>query len=307
MSEDKKSILVVGSAAYDTLYTPAGNENDALGGSSFYFSTAASLYAPVRLVAVMGSDFNFEHIDFLKEKDVDMEGLEVKEGKTFRWGGRYYDDPNKRDTLFTELGVFENFDPKIPEHYRNTEFVFLGNIHPALQLKVLDQMAKPELVVLDTMNLWIDITKDLLNEVIGKVDVLIVNDEEALQLTNKHNAQEAANDLIAMGPRTVVIKKGQHGAALYLKDAKPFFVPAYPVEAVKDPTGAGDTFAAAFIGYLSSRDLSDPEVWRNAIVHGTIVASFVVEDFSMRRTKALTNEDIDARIKDFHSMTTFKV
>jgi sugar/nucleoside kinase (ribokinase family) len=307
MSEDKKSILVVGSAAYDTLYTPAGNENDALGGSSFYFSTAASLYAPVRLVAVMGSDFDFSHIDFLKDKDVDMEGLEVKDGKTFRWGGRYYDDPNKRDTLFTELGVFENFDPKIPEHYRNTEFVFLGNIHPALQLKVLDQMEKPELVVLDTMNLWIDITKDLLNEVISKVDVLIVNDEEALQLTGIHNAQDAANDLISRGPRTVVIKKGQHGAALYLKDSKPFFVPAYPVKAVKDPTGAGDTFAAAFIGYLSSRDLADPEVWRNAIVHGTVVASFVVEDFSMRKTQVLTNEEIGDRIKDFHSMTTFKV
>ncbi len=303
--EQQKSILVVGSAALDTLETPAGQEQDALGGSCFYFSTIASLYAPVRLVAVVGSDFPMEKIEFLKSHQVDLAGLEVKEGETFRWGGRYYDDPNKRDTLFTRLGVFEHFEPNIPEHFRSTPFVFLGNIHPSLQLQVLDQMNSPELVVLDTMNFWIHGTPDELSRVIERVDVLIVNDEEAYELTGRFSLFKAAEELLARGLRAVVVKKGQHGAALFLRGEDPFLLTAYPVQDVKDPTGAGDTFAGGFIGTLTSGNLDDPQLWRRAIVHGTVSASFVVEDFSMRRTQDVTMDSIDARIDSFRRMTVF--
>ncbi|MCB2198043.1 sugar kinase [bacterium] len=300
-----KPILVVGSAALDTLKTPFGDAEDALGGSSFYFSTAASLLAPVRLVAVVGTDFPREKIAFLDDRNVDMEGLETAEGSTFRWGGRYYRDPNKRDTLFTRLGVFEAFDPKIPEHFRQSPFVFLGNIHPALQLKVLDQIDNPELIVLDTMNFWIQGTPKELEAAISRTNVLIVNDEEAYELTNEHSLLDAAENLMKRGPKTVVVKKGQHGAVLFREDGDIFFAPAYPLRVVKDATGAGDTFAGGFIGYLASHDLNDPMVWRRAIIHGSVVASFVVEDFSMERTKDLIYDEIMERVKKFHDMTEF--
>ena len=303
--ESAKPILVVGSAALDTLKTPFGDAEDALGGSSFYFSTAASLLAPVRLVAVVGSDFPFDKIEFLKQRNVDTEGLETAEGSTFRWGGRYYRDPNKRDTLFTRLGVFEAFDPKIPDHFKKTPLVFLGNIHPSLQLKVLDQIENPELVVLDTMNFWIQGTPDELEEAIKRTDVLIVNDEEAFELTEEHSLIDAAENLMKRGPKTVVVKKGQHGAVLFREDGDVFFAPAFPLRLVKDATGAGDTFAGGFIGYLASHDLNDPMVWRRAIVHGSVVASFVVEDFSMERTKTLTLDEITERVQKFHDMTDF--
>jgi len=303
--ENTKPILVVGSAALDTLKTPLGSEDDALGGSSFYFSTAASLYAPVRLVAVVGEDFPMEKIDFLKNRPVDMEGLEIAKGETFRWGGRYYRDPNKRDTLFTRLGVFENFDPKIPDHFRSSPFVFLGNIHPSLQLRVLDQIEEPELVVLDTMNFWIQGTPKELDKAIARANVLIVNDEEAVELTGKSALIDAAEDLLKRGPETVVVKKGQHGAVLFRPDGDVFFVPGYPLRKVKDATGAGDTFAGGFLGYLASQDLSDPMVWRRAIVHGSVVASYVVEEFSMRRTSELTQEMIEERVADFRRLTEF--
>jgi sugar/nucleoside kinase (ribokinase family) len=302
---NSKEILVVGSAALDSVESPAGKVDDALGGSSFFFSTAASLLAPVRLVAVIGTDFPMEKIEFLKSRDVDMSGLMVEEGATFRWGGKYYADPNKRDTLFTELGVFETFDPEIPEHYRKTPLIFLGNIHPSLQLKVLEQIENPELVVLDSMNLWIDIALQDLEEVIRKVDVLIINDEEAMQLTGKTDLLSSADDLFMRGLQTLVIKKGQHGASLFRKDGEMFFLPAFPVLDVKDPTGAGDTFAGGFMGYLSSHDLADPMTWRRAVVEGSIIASFVVEDFSMDRTKILTSAEIDARREKFRDLVRF--
>jgi len=302
---EAKPILVVGSAALDTLETPMGNEEDALGGSSFYFSTAASLLAPVRLVAVIGNDFPMEKIAFLKDRNVDLDGLIVEDGATFRWGGRYHEDPNKRDTLFTELGVFEHFDPKIPEHFKNTPLIFLGNIQPALQLKVLDQIENPELVVLDTMNLWIDITPDDLEKAIRRVDVLILNDEEALQLTGKFSLLDAADDLFSRGLQKIIVKKGQHGAVLFEKEGGIFFVPAYPLRKVKDATGAGDTFAAGMMGYLANHDLNDFESWRQAIVYGTITASFVCEEFSMRKTCDLTPEKLEERIAEFRKMTQF--
>ncbi len=300
-----KHILVVGSAALDSVETPSGKVDHVIGGSSFFFSTAASLLAPVRLVAVIGDDFPMEKIDFLKERDIDLEGLETAVGETFSWGGRYYEDPNKRDTLFTRLGVFERFDPKIPDGFRSTPLVFLGNIHPALQLKVLDQIEKPELVVLDTMNFWIDGTPKLLAEVISRVDVLIVNDEEAMQLTGRYDLLGSTEELISRGPETIVVKKGMHGAMLVRHDGDIFFVPAYPVRTVKDPTGAGDTFAGGFLAYLAGHDLGDPLSWRRAVVYGSVVASYVVEDFSMWRTQVLTTEEIDQRVEKFQEMTTF--
>lgn len=302
---DPKSILVVGSAALDSLETSVGNEEDALGGSSFYFATAASLYAPVRLVAVVGSDFPTEKIEFLKSRNVDISGLEISEGETFRWGGRYHTDPNKRDTLFTKLGVFETFNPEISPENRKSPFVFLGNIHPSLQLKVLDQMNGPELVVLDTMNLWIETTAEELDRVIRRSHALILNDEELQQLTGEMSLITGAEKLMERGPHTVVVKKGQHGANLYRKGGEVFFCPAYPVRTVKDPTGAGDTFAGGFIGYLASQDLSDPAAWRQAVVHGSVLGSFVVEEFSMRRTAKITTDDVESRVSDFRTMTAF--
>ncbi len=301
-----KPILVVGSAALDTLKTPMGNEDDALGGSSFYFSSAASLYAPVRIVAVVGDDFPMEKIEFLKDRGVDFSGLEIAKGETFRWGGRYYRDPNKRDTLFTRLGVFETFEPKIPPHFRDTPFVFLGNIHPSLQLKVLDQIKNPELVVLDTMNFWIQGTPKELDRAITRAHVLIVNDEEAVELTGKDSLINAAGALLERGPSTVVVKKGQHGAVLFRERGEVFFMPAFPLRVVKDATGAGDTFAGGFLGYLAAQpDLDDPMVWRRAVVHGSVVASYVVEDFSMRRTATLSEREIEVRVEKFREMTAF--
>lgn len=303
---EARPILVVGSAALDTLKTPMGNENDALGGSSFYFSTAASLYAPVRLVAVVGDDFPMDKIEFLKSRNVDLSGLEIASGETFRWGGRYYRDPNKRDTLFTRLGVFENFDPKIPDHFRDSPFVFLGNIHPTLQLKVLDQIKDPELVVLDTMNFWIQGTPKELENAIARANVLIVNDEEVLELTGKEALIDAAEDLIARGPQTVVVKKGQHGAVLFREKGDTFFIPAFPLRKVKDATGAGDTFAGGFLGYLATQpNLDDPMVWRRAVAHGSVIASYVVEEFSMRRTMSITQDEIEKRVLRFREMTEF--
>ncbi len=300
-----KPVLVVGSAALDTIHTPNGSAEDALGGSSFYFSTAASLYASVRLVAVIGTDFPLGEIEYLRDRDVDTAGLQIAEGQTFRWGGRYFEDPNKRETLFTQLGVFENFEPKIPGHFISTPIVFLGNIHPDLQMSVLDQINKPELVVLDTMNFWISGTPDSLNKVIDRVDVLLVNDEEAIQITEENNLFDAADALLDRGLQAVVVKKGQHGAILFRKDEKPFFAPAYPVRNVKDPTGAGDTFAGGFISYLASHELADDNAWRQAIIYGTAVASACVEGYSLDRLKTVTVDDLNKRVEEIRTMTRF--
>lgn len=305
MMVDGNPVLVVGSAALDTLHTPSGTEEDILGGSSFYFSTAGSLFTPIRLVAVVGTDFPREEIAFLNDRSVDLSGLEVAEGETFRWGGRYENDPNVRETLFTTLGVFQDFDPKIPDHFRETPFVFLGNIHPSLQLKVLDQISTPRLVVLDTMNFWIQGTPDELATAIGRADVLIINDEEAAELTGRVNVYDAADDLLERGLSGLVVKKGQHGAVLFRPGQSPFFVPAYPVRNVVDPTGAGDSFAGGFIGHLANADLESEQAWRDAIVSGTVVASTVVEDFSLRRLKTVDRTELEDRRRKLREMTRF--
>lgn len=298
------SILVVGSIALDDVETPYGKANDSIGGSALYFGAAASSFSPVNVVGVIGEDFNLDNLTFLKARNVDLSGTSVEKGKTFRWGGRYHLNVNKRDTLYTELNVFENFKPTIPDHYRNDPFIFLANIDPELQLDVLNQMDKPRLSVLDTMNFWINRKKDALMALVKKVDVMILNDEELFELTEVHNIYRAANILLKEGLRALVVKKGEHGALLVDNDGY-FIVPAFPVEKVVDPTGAGDSFAGGFLGYLSTCDEINDQNLRKAIVYGTVVASFTVEDFSYNRLKNIQRGDLEKRIEHIRDMTTF--
>ncbi len=276
-------VLVVGSAALDTVKTPYGEVDDALGGSAFFFSAAASYFCPVRIVAVIGDDFPMEKIEFLKKKDVDMTGLEVTPGKTFRWGGIYHQDMNQRDTLFTDLNVFETFTPKLPPEFRRTPYIFLANIHPALQMQVLDQIEDPKMVLLDTMNLWINTDLEGLKNVMARVD----------------------RGVIDLGPKTVVVKKGEHGAFIISEDDY-FALPAYPLESVFDPTGAGDSFAGGMIGYLTQQDDSSPLTFRKALVYGTVIASFLVERFSVDRLKDLSQDEIDQRYQRLAEITRFE-
>lgn len=299
------SVLVVGSAALDTVKTPYGEVDDALGGSAFFFSAAASYFCPVRIVAVVGDDFPMEKIEFLKKKDVDMTGLEVAPGKTFRWGGVYHQDMNQRDTLFTDLNVFEAFTPKLPPEFRRIPYIFLANIHPALQMQVLDQIEDPQMVLLDTMNLWIDTDLEGLKNVMARVDAVIVNDQEARMLTGESNLIKAARGVIDLGPRTVVVKKGEHGAFIISEDDY-FALPAYPLESVFDPTGAGDSFAGGMIGYLAQQDDSSPQTFRKALVYGTVIASFLVERFSVDRLKDLNQVEIDQRYQRLAEITRFE-
>jgi len=298
------SILVVGSIALDTVETAFGKVEDSLGGSALYFSAAASYFCPVNIVGVVGSDFDSSKLSFLKKRGVNFDGMHVESGETFRWGGRYHKDVNKRDTLFTFLNVFEDFQPKIPSQYQKTEFVFLANIDPDLQLQVLDQISKPKLVVLDTMNLWINGKLSKLKEVIARSDILIVNDEETTELSGESNLVLAIEKIAAWGPKALVIKKGHHGALLY-RDGAFFFAPAYPLKKVVDPTGAGDSFAGGFLGYLAQSDNLDNRSMRNAIIYGSTIASFVVEDFSFKRLVDLTQDQIDQRFTLFKDMVSF--
>jgi len=298
------SILVVGSIAYDSVETPFGKREDALGGSTLYFSSAASLFAPVHVVGVVGDDFREEDITFLKERRVNFDGMSKVPGKTFRWGGRYHQNMNIRDTLFTHLNVFEDFDPVLPEHYRKLDYLFLANIHPALQLKVLDQMEKPMAVLLDTMNFWISGAREALDEVIRKTDILIINDEELAEYTGTDNLLDGLKYLRDRGPSTIVIKRGMYGALLYNNDSF-FFAPAYPLPRVYDPTGAGDTFAGGFIGYLAEQNTLDDATLRKAVIYGSTTASFTVEDFSMDRLKKVGRREVDERWHHFKDMMRF--
>jgi len=299
------SVLVVGSIALDTVKTPYGNADDSLGGSALYFSTAASLFGPVNVVGVVGSDFDASKISFLKKRGVNFDGLYVDSGDTFRWGGRYHKNLNKRDTLFTYLNVFENFQPKIPAQYRNADYVFLANIDPTLQLQVLDQIKKPKLVVLDTMNFWISGKRHMLEEVVKRCDILILNDEEARELSNEENLITAIKKISSNGkPKTLIVKKGEHGAALYYKNSF-FYIPAYPIEKVIDPTGAGDSFAGGFLGYIAREGNHRLTTMKKAVVYGTTIASYNVEDFSFNRLKNLTSEEIEERFKEFKVLTRF--
>ncbi len=299
------SLLVVGSLALDTVATPFDRINDALGGSATYISLAASYFSgPVNLVGVVGKDFPKKYIHLLEEHNIDTDGLQVMDGKTFRWSGKYHYDLNVRDTLLTELNVFEKFDPVIPEKFRKARFVCLGNIDPALQLKVLNQMVSPHFVVCDTMNYWIEGKKDELLEVLKRVNVLIINDSEARLLAHEPNLIKAARKIREMGPEILIIKKGEHGALLFMEEIV-FSAPAYPLEMIYDPTGAGDTFAGGFIGYLHKINDLDVESVKSAVVFGSTLASFCVEKFSVDGFRDLNYLRIHDRYREFHNMTRF--
>ncbi len=300
------SLLVVGSVALDTLETPFDKMDDALGGSATYISITSSYFtSSVYMVGVVGEDFDKAHIDLLKSKKVDLEGLQIIEGgKTFRWGGKYLDDFNQRETLFTHLNVFEHFDPVIPESKRNADFVILGNIHPGLQMNVLNQINNPKMIVCDTMNLWINIALEELKEVIKRVDVLIINDEEAKMLTGDNNLIRAADQIMEMGPKYLIIKKGEHGAMMFHED-KVFSAPAFPVKNLYDPTGAGDTFAAGFTAWLDKTNDLGFDNMKKAVVYGSVMASFTVEKFSTKRIENLSNKEIEERYNKFVELSRF--
>ena len=299
-------LLIVGSIALDSIKTPYGDKNDILGGSCSYSSVAASYYSPVKMVGVVGNDFPESAIELFKSKNINLEGVEYAEGETFRWKGYYEYDMNQAHTLETHLNVFGDFSPKIPASYKNTRYVFLANIHPALQLDVLDQIENPDFVVCDTMNLWIDSTRKELLEVIKRVDLLLVNEEEARQLCATPNLVLAAKRVLDMGPEYVIIKKGEHGVMLFSKSGDCFIAPAFPLSAVKDPTGAGDTFAGGMMGVIARQDDKSTATMRTAIVTGIVSASFTVEDFSLDRLKSLTVKELSDRYSEFEKFTRFE-
>ena len=301
------SILVVGSVAYDDLETPHGKKQNALGGTAVNFSAAASFFTPIHIIGVAGYDFDNAHIEFLNSKGVDTSGLKIdKSGKTFRWVGKYHDDINKRETLDTQLGVFENFDPQLSTYHSERPFLFLGGIHPALQLKVLNQMKEPKLIAMDTWLLWIETTRNELQQVIERSDMIFLNDEEAQKLTGEMNVTKAAKKIMTWGPEIVIIKRGEYGALLYTGDTV-FVTPGFPLAKVIDPTGAGDTFAGGFLGYLAKKDSLDITTLKLAMVYGSTMASFNVEDFSFDRLRTLTWPDIDSRMRDFKALSHFEL
>ena len=298
------SLLVVGSMAYDDVITPSAEARDALGGSAAFFAAAASYFTPVNLVAVVGEDFKHEEIAFLRERGVDLDGLTVERGKTFRWKGRYLANMNDRETIYTHLNVFEQFDPRLPELYRESEFVFLANISPALQHNVISQVRRPKFIAMDTMNFWIAGAPDALRETLKLVDALVVNDSEVRELSGEDNLIVASRLVQRMGPRILIIKKGEHGALMVHGDSY-FFCPAFPVAHLKDPTGAGDTFAGGLMGYLALSGTVTRDNLRRAVVFGTALASFVVEDFSCNRLCCLERKEILSRVDALRAMTRF--
>jgi sugar/nucleoside kinase (ribokinase family) len=294
-------LLVVGSVALDTIRTPFGKADEVLGGSATFFSYSASFFTTVRLVAVVGTDFPQAHLDLLARRGVDLGGLQAADGATFRWAGEYGYDLNEAKTLDTRLGVFADFHPALPDAFRRTPFVFLANIDPELQLDVLRKVERPRLVALDTMNFWIQGKRDALRRVLAEVDAFVVNDSEARMLTEEPNLVKAARRILDYGPRIVVIKRGEYGA-LMVVEGRFFFVPAFPLDAVFDPTGAGDTFAGGFMGSLARADRLDEAALRRAIVYGSVMASFTVEDFSLNRLLRLTDREIQDRYQTFREM-----
>ncbi len=288
------SIVVVGSAALDTIETATGRADDCVGGSSLYFAAGASLFAPVSIVSIVGKDFPHRKLEFLAKRKADLSGLEISEGLTFRWGGRYDKDFLKRETLFTELNSFETFEPKIPDHLKNSDLLFLGNILPELQLMVLEQIERPKFVVLDTMNLWINIRLEGLRKVIAKVDAIVLNDEEIRQLTGIMSIPKAVKKLYEWGPQLVIVKRGEHGATMYHSNGDYFALPALPIEEVIDPTGAGDSFGGGFMGRLAMEGTLDNTAFRRALISGTVVASFTVQAFGLDRLVTVTPEELAA-------------
>jgi sugar/nucleoside kinase (ribokinase family) len=299
------SVLVVGSVALDSVETPFGKADNVLGGSATFFSASASLFTGVQLVGVVGNDYPLDKLEPLARRGVDLAGLECAEGESFRWRGRYRHDLNSAETLETRLGVFSHFRPKIPAQFQQAPFVFLGNIDPRLQLDVLRQVERPKLIACDTMNFWIESRRADLLALLEHVDLITLNDAEARQLTEEVNLVKAARWIMGHGPKHVVIKKGEHGAFMF-SPSTVFYAPAYPLETVFDPTGAGDAFAGGFIGYLArSGDLSEPNLKR-AVVYGSAMGSFAVERFSIARFLEIGPKEISARVRDFHRLVTFE-
>ncbi len=297
------NLAIVGSVALDTVKTPFGEKKEVLGGAATYASYAASFFTKPGIVAVVGEDFPQEHLELLKKRGADLSGVK-KQGKTFRWSGSYEYDMNEAKTLKTELNSFESFKPELPESYKDAKYVFLANINPELQMSVLEQVRTPELVMLDTMNLWIEKKKKQLTEVIRKVDVLLLNDSEARQLFGTPSLVKAASAALKLGPKQVIIKKGEHGALLFT-DSTHFSAPSYPLEVIKDPTGCGDSFAGAMVGYLAKTGDNSEKNIRKAIIYGSVIASFNAEDFSLERMKRLTKAEIEKRYDEFERIREF--
>jgi len=302
-------LLIVGTVAFDAIETPFGKTDKILGGAATYIGLSASFFnLKSAIVSVVGDDFPQEHLDLLTERNIDISGLEVVNGgKTFFWSGRYHNDLNSRDTLATELNVLADFQPKVPQDFKNSDVVMLGNLHPLVQSSVLDQMeTQPKLVVLDTMNFWMDCALPELLEVIKRVDVITINDEEARQLSGEYSLVKAAAKIHTMGPKYVVIKKGEHGALLF-HNKEVFFAPALPLEEVFDPTGAGDTFAGGFAGFITQSENISFENMKNAIIYGSNLASFCVEKFGTERMVDLDKEEVVSRLKQFRALTQFDI
>ncbi|MFQ5536905.1 MAG: PfkB family carbohydrate kinase [Gemmatimonadota bacterium] len=299
------SILCVGSVALDSVETPFGKAERVVGGSANFFAASGTFFHPVQMVGVVGDDYPLEDLTFLEERGADLSGIEQRSGESFFWAGRYHYDLNSRDTLETRLGVFADFQPRIPEDFRTAGCVFLGNIHPQLQHDVLDQVAAPRIVACDTMNYWIEGNRKELLELLERVDILMVNDAEARQLADEPNLLKASRWIRERGPRIVVVKKGEHGAILFA-DGWVFFVPGYPLETVFDPTGAGDAFAGGFMGYLAHTGCEvDDDNLRRAVVYGSTMGSFAVEDFSVNRFRTLDMNEVADRVRGFREMTAF--
>ena len=301
-------LLIVGTVAFDAIETPFGKTDKVLGGAATYIGLSASNFGiDSGVVSVVGEDFPQEHLDLLTAHNVNIDGIEiVKGGKTFFWSGKYHNDMNSRDTLVTELNVLADFDPVVPAAYQNADVVMLGNLHPFVQMRVIEQVKNPKLIVLDTMNFWMDSALEELKQVIAKVDVITINDEEARQLSGEYSLVKAAREIEKMGPKYVVIKKGEHGALLF-HDDKMFFAPALPLEEVFDPTGAGDTFAGGFSGYLAKTEDYSFKNMKNAIIYGSNLASFCVEKFGTERMESLDKKEVEERLEQFKKLTQFKI
>ncbi len=301
----KQTVLVVGSVALDSVETPFGKADNVIGGSANFFSASASHLAAVRVVGVVGNDYPMDRLEPLIRRGVDLAGVETADGPSFRWRGRYRHDLNVAETLETHLGVFSNFRPKIPDQFRDSAFVFLGNIDPRLQLDVLDQVREPTLVACDTMNFWIESRRPELLSLLERVDAITLNDGEARQLTEQFNLVKAAKWIMDRGPKLVIIKKGEHGAFMFTPTSV-FFAPAYPLEEVFDPTGAGDSFAGGFMGYLAhTGDVSEANL-RRAVIYGSAMGSFAVEKFSVDRLLEIVPADVDRRVREFHRLVSFE-
>ena len=303
------SILAVGSVAFDNITTPSGHADNVLGGAATYFGLAASYFTDVRIVAVVGEDFTAEHENVLKKRGVDTRGIEHAKGKTFRWGGKYQENLNEAKTDFTDLNVFENFQPRIPAEYKDSQFLFLANIHPSLQGAVRRELSEVKLTGGDTMNFWIQGANAELRETLSLVNILLINDGEAKMLAGETNLPRAAKKVLAMGPQALVIKHGEYGATIFFREGAfgigkhPFRAPALPIEEVKDPTGAGDSFAGGFMGYIASQEALNREVIKRALFYGGVMGSFAVEKFGTERLQSLTRGEIDARFQVFRELT----